>query len=105
MFTTLEGFRSRGIEVVAAGANVKRSTLPACAVLLAGGRGTRFWPRSRMRTPKQLLNIAGHDTMLRATMRRLQPVLALKNFWAVTNVEQAAGVRREMRGVRSTHIL
>jgi mannose-1-phosphate guanylyltransferase len=91
--------------VVAAGAYVKRSTLPACAVLLAGGRGTRFWPRSRMRTPKQLLNIVGRDTMLRATMRRLQPVLALKNFWAVTNVEQAAGVRREMRGVRSTHIL
>jgi mannose-1-phosphate guanylyltransferase len=91
--------------VVAAGAYVKRSTLPACAVLLAGGRGTRFWPRSRMRTPKQLLNIAGRDTMLRATMRRLQPVLALKNFWAVTNVEQAAGVRREMRGVPSTHIL
>jgi mannose-1-phosphate guanylyltransferase len=91
--------------VVTAGAYVKRSTLPACAVLLAGGRGTRFWPRSRMRTPKQLLNIAGPDTMLRATMRRLQPVLALKNFWAVTNVEQAAGVRREMRGVPSTHIL
>jgi mannose-1-phosphate guanylyltransferase len=91
--------------VVAAGAYVKRSTLPACAVLLAGGRGTRFWPRSRMRTPKQLLNIAGRDTMLRATMRRLQPVLALKNFWAVTNVEQAAGVRREMRGVPPTHIL
>src|ERR1700720_3450502 len=58
-----------------------------------------------MRTPKQLLNISGRDTMLRATMGRLQPVLALKNFWAVTNVEQAAGVRREMRGVPSTHIL
>jgi mannose-1-phosphate guanylyltransferase len=91
--------------VVAAGADVKRSPLPACAVLLAGGRGTRFWPRSRMRTPKQLLNIAGRDTMLRDTMRRLQPVLGLKNFWAVTNVEQAAAVRREMRGVPSAHIL
>ena len=41
--------------------------LPACAVLLAGGRGTRFWPRSRMRTPKQLLNIVGRRTMLRET--------------------------------------
>ena len=84
---------------------MKRSKLPACAVLLAGGRGTRFWPRSRMRTPKQLLNIAGDDTMLRATLRRLQPVLGLKNFWAVTNVEQAAAVRREMRGVPASHIL
>ena len=93
--------------MVATGAQVTRSKpkLPACAVLLAGGRGTRFWPRSRMRTPKQLLNIAGDDTMLRATLRRLQPVLGLKNFWAVTNAEQAAGVRREMRGVPDSHIL
>lgn len=91
--------------MVAAGAQVTQSKLPACAVLLAGGRGTRFWPRSRMRTPKQLLNIAGDDTMLRATLRRLQPVLGLKNFWAVTNVEQAAAVRREMRGVPTPHIL
>lgn len=43
--------------------------------------------------------------MLRATLRRLQPVLGLKNFWAVTNVEQAAAVRREMRGVAASHIL
>ena len=91
--------------MVAAGAQVTQSKLPACAVLLAGGRGTRFWPRSRMRTPKQLLNITGDDTMLRATLRRLQPVLGLKNFWAVTNVEQAAAVRREMRGVPTPHIL
>ena len=82
-----------------------RSKLPACAVLLAGGRGTRFWPRSRMRTPKQLLNIAGHDTMLRATLRRLQQMLGLKNFWAITNVEQAAAVRREMPGAPASHIL
>jgi mannose-1-phosphate guanylyltransferase len=58
-----------------------------------------------MRTPKQLLNIAGDDTMLRATLRRLQPVLELKNFWAVTNVVQAVAVRREMRGVPASHIL
>jgi mannose-1-phosphate guanylyltransferase len=58
-----------------------------------------------MRTPKQLLSIFGHDTMLRATLRRLQPVFGLKNFWAVTNVEQAAAVRREMRGVPASHIL
>jgi mannose-1-phosphate guanylyltransferase len=82
-----------------------RKSLPVCAVLLAGGRGTRFWPRSRMRTPKQLLNITGRETMLRETMDRLAPLLPLRNIWAVTNVEQAAAVRRELRGVPAVHIL
>ena len=40
----------------------------AHAVILAGGRGTRFWPRSRLRTPKQLLNIVGRETMLVQTI-------------------------------------
>jgi mannose-1-phosphate guanylyltransferase len=76
-----------------------------CAVLLAGGRGTRFWPRSRTRTPKQLLNITGGATMLRETVSRLEPVFALRDFWVVTNVEQAAAVRRQLRGVPAAHIL
>src|SRR5579863_309617 len=79
--------------------------LAACAVLLAGGRGTRFWPRSRTRTPKQLLNITGDETMLRQTVSRLAPLFAPRNFWAVTNVEQAQAVRRELRGIPASHIL
>lgn len=82
-----------------------RKSLPVCAVLLAGGRGTRFWPRSRMRTPKQLLNITGRETMLRETVERLAPLVPLRNIWAVTNVEQAAAVRRELQGVPAAHIL
>ena len=84
---------------------MKDSALPICAVLLAGGRGTRFWPRSRKRTPKQLLNIAGRETMLRETIGRLKPLFSANNLWAVTNIEQAAAVRREMRGVPVSHIL
>jgi mannose-1-phosphate guanylyltransferase len=84
---------------------VKRGKLPACAVLLAGGRGTRFWPRSRMRTPKQLLNITGPETMLRETGARLRPLFPAKNLWVVTNAEQAAGVRRELPSVPYSHVL
>ncbi len=83
----------------------KGDELRSCAVLLAGGRGTRFWPRSRMHTPKQLLNIVGRETMLRETVARLAPLIPSRNVWAVTNVEQAAGVRRELRGVLASHIL
>jgi len=85
--------------------SAKREKLVSCAVLLAGGRGTRFWPRSRIRTPKQLLNIVGSETMLRMTMGRLLGVCEARNFWAVTNEEQAAGVRRELGGVSASHIL
>ena len=80
-------------------------TIPTCAVLLAGGRGTRFWPRSRMRTPKQLLNIIGDKTMLRETVARLAPIVPPRNFWVVTNAEQSAAVRRELRGVPANQIL
>lgn len=58
-----------------------------------------------MRTPKQLLNIVGNETMLRMTMRRLLGVFTARNFWAVTNEEQAAGVRRELPGVPASQIL
>src|SRR6202451_238966 len=83
----------------------KGEKLPACAVLLAGGRGTRFWPRSRMRTPKQLLNITGKHTMLREPPARLSPLVATRNIWFVTNVQQVAAVRRELPGVPAAHIL
>jgi mannose-1-phosphate guanylyltransferase len=83
----------------------KSGDLPACAVLLAGGRGTRFWPRSRARTPKQLLNITGGETMLRETVKRLIPVFSERNCWVVTNAEQASAVRRELPRVPSSHIL
>src|SRR5579862_3143094 len=79
--------------------------LPACAILLAGGRGTRFWPRSRTRTPKQLLNITGGETMLRETAARLEPLIPSSDLWVVTNVEQAAAVRRELPGVPASHVL
>ncbi|HKW88991.1 MAG TPA: mannose-1-phosphate guanylyltransferase [Candidatus Acidoferrales bacterium] len=78
---------------------------PACAVILAGGRGTRFWPRSRMRTPKQLLDIVSEKTMLRETVDRLAPIFSPRQIWVVTNEEQAAAVRRELPRVPRGQIL
>jgi mannose-1-phosphate guanylyltransferase len=63
------------------------------AVILAGGRGTRFWPRSRTRTPKQLLNIVGNTTMLEQTVARLRPLVPANRIWSVTNAEQAVALR------------
>jgi mannose-1-phosphate guanylyltransferase len=66
------------------------------AVILAGGRGTRFWPRSRMRTPKQLLNIIGEDSMLRQTVARLRALVPSGRIWTVTNAEQTAAVKKQL---------
>ena len=66
------------------------------AVILAGGRGTRFWPRSRTRTPKQLLNIVGKETMLQQTVARLRPLVPPERIWTVTNSEQAQEVRKQL---------
>lgn len=75
------------------------------AVILAGGRGTRFWPRSRTRTPKQLLNIVGKETMLEQTVARLRPVVPAERIWTVTNAEQAAAVRKQLPAAARKRVL
>jgi mannose-1-phosphate guanylyltransferase len=75
---------------------VKEPKLSTHAVILAGGRGTRFWPRSRTRTPKQLLNIIGKTTMLEQTVERLRPLFPADHIWTVTNVEQSAALRKQL---------
>ncbi len=83
----------------------KPEKLQAHAIVLAGGRGTRFWPRSRARTPKQLLNIFGNTTMLVQTVRRLRPLIPSSRVWVVTNAEQAAAVRKQLPGVAASRVL
>lgn len=77
----------------------------AHAIILAGGRGTRFWPRSRTRSPKQLLNIIGQKTMLEQTYERLVPLFSPSNTWVVTNKDQVHAVRRQLRQLPSQHAL
>lgn len=57
-------------------------------VIMAGGGGTRFWPLSRKKRPKQLLNIGGKDIMLNETIKRLDGVVDRENVYIVTNEEQ-----------------
>jgi mannose-1-phosphate guanylyltransferase len=75
------------------------------AVILAGGRGTRFWPRSRTRTPKQLLNIVGKDTMLEQTVARLRPLIPTDHIWTVTNAEQTAAVKKQLPAAARKRVL
>lgn len=79
--------------------------LTAHAVILAGGRGTRFWPRSRMRTPKQLLNITGRETMLEQTAARLLPLFPAARIWTVTNAAQSAAVKKQLPAAARSRVL
>jgi mannose-1-phosphate guanylyltransferase len=63
------------------------------AVILAGGRGTRFWPLSRETCPKQMLNILGEDTLLRQTIKRLDGFQPAVNIWIVTIKSMAEDIR------------
>jgi len=75
------------------------------AVILAGGRGTRFWPRSRTRTPKQLLNIVGNQTMLEQTVARLRPLISPERIWSVTNAEQTAALKKQLPSASRKRVL
>jgi mannose-1-phosphate guanylyltransferase len=82
-----------------------RETLAVHAVILAGGRGTRFWPRSRTKTPKQLLNIIGKGTMLEQTVARLRPLVAADRIWTITNAEQDAAVHKQLAAASRKRVL
>jgi mannose-1-phosphate guanylyltransferase len=72
---------------------------------MAGGSGTRFWPRSRERVPKQLLPIAGRRSLLADTLVRVRPLVPVRQVWVVTAAGHAAAVRRESKGVARGHVL
>jgi len=65
-------------------------------IILAGGRGTRFWPLSRKRRAKQLLALDGKHTMLQQTVARLAPMAAPRSFWIVTNGELRSAILRQV---------
>ena len=58
-------------------------------VIMAGGGGTRFWPASRQKTPKQLLNLTGKDLMINETINRVSKVVDQNKIFIVTNSAQA----------------
>src|SRR5277367_2490788 len=87
------------------GSKAKEPKLDIHAVILAGGRGTRFWPRSRTRTPKQLLNIVGKTTMLEQTVERLLPLIPAARIWTVTNAEQSASVQKQVPAAARRRVL
>jgi len=75
------------------------SKQPFYPVILAGGSGTRFWPRSRRRQAKQILALDGKQTMIQKTMERLLPLGTEKDFWVITNEFLAGEIQRQLPAI------
>jgi len=74
-------------------------------VILAGGSGTRFWPRSRRARAKQVLALDGERTMIQQTLDRLKPLVAAKDVWVITNELLRGMIAGQLPELSSAHIL
>jgi mannose-1-phosphate guanylyltransferase len=75
------------------------------AIIMAGGSGTRFWPKSRRSRPKQLLRLAGETTMLQQTVARIEPLVGLSRILIVTGADQAEAARDQLPGLPSENVI
>ncbi len=75
------------------------------AIIMAGGRGERFWPVSRQKTPKQLLPLLGGRSLLQQAVERVLPLVALRNVLVITNELQAPEVRKQLPKLPAANIV
>jgi mannose-1-phosphate guanylyltransferase len=75
------------------------------AVIMAGGSGTRFWPKSRRDRPKQLLRLLGDSTMLQQTMARIEPLVPRERILVVTGADQAAATRSQLPDLPGENVI
>ncbi len=74
-------------------------------VILAGGRGTRFWPLSRKRRAKQLLPLNGTKSMIQETVERLEPVAPAQRFWIITNQDLRDPILQQLPALDANQVL
>ena len=74
-------------------------------VILAGGSGTRFWPRSRKARAKQVLALDGERTMIQQTVERLVPLSDSAEIWVITNNLLDDLIAEQLPEVSREHIL
>ncbi len=91
--------------MVIQGKSSARNELYFHPVVLAGGRGTRFWPLSRKRRAKQLLALDGKQTMIQQTVARLLPLASAKRFWIITNEDSRREIARQLPRVPTQQII
>jgi mannose-1-phosphate guanylyltransferase len=89
---------SRGVGYISCRMSSKATTASddRFVIIMAGGRGERFWPVSRQGTPKQLITLLGNRSFLQQAVDRVLPLVPLRNILVITNAVQAPEVRRQL---------
>jgi mannose-1-phosphate guanylyltransferase len=83
----------------------KTDTRDRYVIIMAGGKGERFWPVSREKTPKQLITLLGKTSFLQQAVERVAPLVPLKNIFIITNAIQAPEVRRQLPKLPKQNII
>jgi len=74
-------------------------------IIMAGGRGERFWPVSREKTPKQLLTLLGDRSFLQQAVDRVLPLVPIENVLVITNAAQSAEVKKQLPDLPAGNII
>src|SRR5271154_1514265 len=75
------------------------------AIIMAGGSGTRFWPKSRRDRPKQLLRLTSEATMLQQTVARIEPLVPRDRILIVTGADQAEATRAQLPDLPAQNVI
>ena len=75
------------------------------AVIMAGGKGARFWPRSREKKPKHLLDIISEKTIIQETVERIRPLVTPENILVVTGRKHARTLMRQLPEIPARNII
>lgn len=76
-----------------------------CALIMAGGKGTRFWPLSTEEKPKQFLSLIGKDTMIQMTVNRIKPIIPLEKIFVCTCNKYVSLVREQLPELSEKNII
>lgn len=76
-----------------------------CALIMAGGKGTRFWPLSTEEKPKQFLNLLGNETMIQMTVNRIKPLIPIERIFICTGERYVSLVKEQLPELPDRNII
>lgn len=76
-----------------------------CALIMAGGKGTRFWPLSTEEKPKQFLNLIGEDTMIQMSVKRIKKLIPIERIFIVTGKKYESLVKEQLPNLPHRNII